>query len=211
MRRRYGLVSVWVAVALLATVLGWLPAREARAQDHSGWISNTLRQQCIAERCWRYKHWQPRAYRSVRRVHRVYGPPQVVYRGPRHDHYDDDRDGRRGHGWRDRDRDDKPARKCVGEIEEVVSTEHQTDVNAREAARKLWMARVQWRHGSQYMNLEEAEDVRWQCGPSSAMDTISGRLAEGTAKLLGREGQNMRCELWARPCRAGREHGRGDQ
>lgn len=209
MRRRFGLLSVWVAVAMLAAVLGWLPAREARAQDQSGWISNTLRQQCIAERCWRYKHWQPRAYRTVRRVRRVYSPPPVVYRGPRHDRYDDDYDRRDDH--RHGFRTDKPSHKCVREVEEVVSTEHQTEVNAREAARKLWMARVQWRHGGQYMNLEEAEDVRWQCGPSSAMDTISGRLAEGTAKLLGREGQNMRCELWARPCRAGREHGRGDQ
>jgi hypothetical protein len=197
-------------VAVLATVLSWLPPREARAQDQSGWISNTLRQQCIAERCWRYKHWQPKPYREWRRVHRyrVVAPPPV-YRRPHRDYYDDDNydGGRRGHVFRD----DKPSHKCVSEIEEVVSTEHQSEDNAREAARKLWMARVQWRHGGQYMNLEEADEVRWQCGPSNAHDTFSSRLAEGTAKLIGREGQNVRCELWARPCRAGRERGRGER
>lgn len=93
---------------------------------------------------------------------------------------------------------------CLDKAIEVVSTEHTSEENAAEAARKLWMAKTQWLKGGQYMNLENANDVFWSCGPSNAHDTASGKLAEAASKLTGKDGQNVRCELWARPCKPAR-------
>lgn len=104
----------------------------------------------------------------------------------------------------------REGRICDKPTIEVLSTEHQEETNARNAATKLWMAQVQWKWGGQYMDLENATDVLWRCSASNAHDTISGRLAEGVSKLVGKEGQNVRCQLWARPCTAPREpEGRG--
>lgn len=107
---------------------------------------------------------------------------------------------------RERDYDDgRRGSLCLPDTVEVVSTEHQGEENARESARKLAMAKIQWLYGSQYMNIDEGADVRWRCGPSNAHDTFSGKIAEGVGALTGRGGQNVRCELWVRPCRVERE------
>jgi hypothetical protein len=55
------------------------------------------------------------------------------------------------------------------------------------------------------MDLESADKVRWRCGPSNAHDTFSSRISEAAGKLVGRDGQNVRCALWATPCRGDRE------
>jgi len=94
---------------------------------------------------------------------------------------------------------------CLQNDVDVLSTEHQTEDNAREAARKLWMAKVQWVLGGQYMDLDEAAHVRWRCGPSNAHDTFGGKISEGVGILTGKGGQNVRCAVWARPCRVERK------
>ncbi len=94
---------------------------------------------------------------------------------------------------------------CMQTDVDVLSTEHQTEDNAREAARKLWMAKVQWTLGGQYMDLDEAAHIRWRCGPSNAHDTVAGKLSEVAGALTGKGGQNVRCALWARPCRVERK------
>lgn len=101
-------------------------------------------------------------------------------------------------------------RRCE-QVVEVLSTEHQEEANARNSAIKLWMASVQWRYGGALMDLENAVDIQWRCSASNAHDTISGRLAEGVGKLVGKEGQNVRCQLWARPCSGAREPDRGEK
>lgn len=83
---------------------------------------------------------------------------------------------------------------------EVVSTEHNSEDAARESAKKLWMVQTAWKYGGQYIDLDNAANVREKCGPSNPMDTITGRLIEGAQKLTGNDGQNMRCEISARPC-----------
>ena len=116
----------------------------------------------------------------------------------------------RVYGYERRYDDDDRARRqeqCLDNPVDVLSTEHQSEENARESARKLWMAATQWRFGGQYMNLDEAAHVRWQCGPSNAMDTIAGKISEAAGVLTGRGGQNVRCALWAVPCRTERMHG----
>jgi len=107
------------------------------------------------------------------------------------------------YGWRWRRDDYRDERgSCIGYDTQVVSTEHTTEEHARDAARKLWMASVNWRWGARYMDLDLATDIRWRCGPSSAMDNLTGRIAEAAGKLVGRDGQNVRCQLVARPCEA---------
>ena len=91
---------------------------------------------------------------------------------------------------------------CLRSYVKIVSTEHTNKANAMEAAKKMWAAAAQWEEGSQYMSLDLAEDYREHCGPSNAMDTMSGRISEATNKLIGQEGQNLRCVIRARPCRA---------
>lgn len=96
------------------------------------------------------------------------------------------------------------SRRCE-QVVEVLSTEHTDETKARNAATKLWMAKTQWLYGGSMMDLEFAHEVLWRCSASNAHDTFSGRLVEGIAKLEGKEGQNVRCQLWARPCNAPRE------
>ncbi len=98
---------------------------------------------------------------------------------------------------------------CREDEIDVLSTEHQTEENAREAARKLWSAKTQWKIGGQWMDLDNAAAVRWRCGPSNAHDTVSGKLAETVGTLTGKGGQNVRCALWARPCSTERTPGDG--
>lgn len=118
------------------------------------------------------------------------------------------RDETRVYGYSRREDEERPERRdqCwQGGDVDVLSTEHQTEDNAREAARKLWMAKVQWSVGGQYMDLDEAAHIRWRCGPSNAHDTASGRIAEAAGVLTGKGGQNVRCALWARPCKVERK------
>ncbi len=135
-------------------------------------------------------YWRQRyCVRWVRDEARVYGYER------RSDDWDENR-------WRERGgRLDQ----CLPNEVDVLSTEHQSEDNAREAARKLWMAKVQWQHGSQWMDLDEASHIRWRCSPSNAHDTASGRLAEAAGALTGKGGQNVRCALWAKPCRVERK------
>lgn len=91
---------------------------------------------------------------------------------------------------------------CVSDDVEVVSTEHTTQDNAMEAARKMWAFSTQWKWGSQYMALELADDFRSYCGQSNAMDTASGKLNEAMSSMVGKDGVNVRCIIRARPCRA---------
>jgi hypothetical protein len=91
---------------------------------------------------------------------------------------------------------------CQDREIQVVSTEHTNEDNARESARKLWMAFAGWRDGERFMDLDQAADVRWSCGPSSAMGTITGRISQAAEQMVGKGGQNVRCELRARPCEA---------
>lgn len=91
---------------------------------------------------------------------------------------------------------------CIDKPVYVLSTEHTEVGLAMESAKKLWSATSQWNYGSRFMNLENAADERIKCDQSNAMDTISGRLVEGAQKLIGNDGQNVRCVIAARPCSA---------
>ncbi len=186
---RITLSIISAAMAVLAVIT----AVPAASEDDSRWVRRSVWSSCDfwGANCVRYRirDYEHRR-RYVQRVYRRHEPRVMAY--VRRDRDD----------WETR-RDERA--QCIDTVVDVVSTEHQGEDNARESARKLWMARTQWNYGGQYMALDEAADVRWRCGPSNAHDTMSGRLAEAAGKLVGREGQNVRCALWARPCRAQRE------
>jgi hypothetical protein len=186
---KYAFGIVMLVVFLLVAV------NEGRSQDQdSRWVYRTIKQRYVA-----YDHWTGQyvyRWRYVQVRNHTYHLPEVrVYGYTRRG--DDDR----------KDRVDES--QCRSERVDVLSTEHQSEDAAREAARKLWMAKVQWTAGGQFMNLDEASEVRWRCGPSNAHDTVSGRLAEAAGTLTGKGGQNVRCALWARPCKGPRESDRG--
>jgi len=190
-----------VMLVLLAIVF----ASESRSQEyHCRYVQRTYPSwdswtgQVVTR--WRY-------VRKCHRNHAYYLPEDDrrtrVYSYVRRDD-DDRRAGREDRG------------KCARDEEshrpvwiDVLSTEHQSEESAREAARKAWMARSQWEVGGAYMNLDEAEGVRWRCGPSNAHDTASGRISEAVGTVTGKGGQNVRCALSARPCKGPRESDRG--
>ena len=112
------------------------------------------------------------------------------------------------HHYRTPPRYEAPS-ECRPEVD-VVSTEHTQADHARDAARKAWMAKTQWRWGGRFMDLDQARAVQWNCGPSNAHDTFSSKLVEGATKLVGGDGQNVRCALTARPCLAREDDDRKD-
>jgi hypothetical protein len=185
-------------VGAVLFVFGVLIARQARAEgDDSRWIYRTIRQQYVA-----YDHWTG---------HYVHRYRYVRQRIRNHAYYLPEREPTRVYGYARRDDDPDERMQCLQKSRrvDVLSTEHQTEESAREAAKKLWMAKTQWEIGGQYMNLDEASEVRWRCGPSNAHDTVSGRLAEAAGTLTGKGGQNVRCALSATPCKGPRESDRG--
>lgn len=123
----------------------------------------------------------------------------------RHHHHRDP--GPRVYGWPREEFDGNRRPICLDHFIDVVSTEHTSKENAMEAARKLWMAQTSWHEGAQYLDLELAKDYRVHCGPSNPMDTMSTRINQAVNEVIGREGQNVRCFIRARPCRAQLEKG----
>lgn len=169
---------LWAIVIVMAT--------HAKAQEDR-WGHWVYRPSCDGYGyCHRVLVWRRIRYYH----HRYYGYSQPTYYHRDRD-YDDYRDEHRG--------------LCMDREVEVVSTEHQSEEHARDAARKLWMASTNWSYGGRYMDLDNAADVRWRCGPSSAMDNLSGKISQAAQQLVGRDGQNVRCQLWARPCELPRE------
>jgi hypothetical protein len=190
----YGLVflgTLWVMFAVLAV--------RAPAQDHdTRWVYRTIWKQ--GRVCDVWGHCYVRRWRETQRFrNHVYHHPETRVRS--YVKREDDRRIDRGKCARD----DETHREIWIE---VLSTEHQSEENAREAARKAWMARAQWDVGGTYMNLDEAEGVKWRCGPSNAHDTASGRISEAVGTVTGKGGQNVRCSVVARPCRGPRESDR---
>ncbi len=165
---------VWGAILLsLAAILAML-------------ITGTRPARADGYHCWdidgcpRHHHHVTHHRRSVVEVNRYYREPEDL-----------------PPAWDERDHG-----RCLPTKVEIVSTEHNTEDAARESAKKLWMVQTAWRFGGQFIDLENAVEVREKCGPSNPMDTITGRLIEGVQKLSGSEGQNVRCEIVARPCTA---------
>lgn len=189
--------------AFWVVLMVWVICGPSWAQDQdSRWVRQTIYRHYQAWVCnWDHCAWVRRSRAVGERW--VQREPTRVY-----SYIQREREDERGDRRVDRGR-------CARDEEthkpiwlEVLSTEHQSEEAAREAARKAWMARAQWDVGGAYMNLDEAQDVRWRCGPSNAHDTASGRISEAVGTVTGKGGQNVRCSVVARPCKGPRESDR---
>ena len=77
--------------------------------------------------------------------------------------------------WKDRKRD---GYSCVGVLVEVLSERRTTvDHALGDAAQKL-AAKAQWVHGGQFMNVAEAAQLRYRCGPTDPGDGVASKAAE---------------------------------
>lgn len=147
--------------------------------------------------CYRYRYdrWTHDWYR----VHRLYYHPRVVYREEE----------------RRRDREDYGHCRS-GDVVDALSDQHKSEDKARADAVQKWSAKVQWSHGGgEFMDFDLAADISWRCGPSDPGDTITGRFSRFTAKVTAElpgashdrdpEGRNVRCQVWAIPCKGERD------
>jgi hypothetical protein len=110
--------------------------------------------------------------------------------------------------WQARERarweEDGPGAACLTRLPAVRGTsgQHNTEAASKRDAVFRWMLEAQAEHGSVYMNFNLATRKVWQCFQSQAHDTLGGKIVAGAGKLIGGEGYQVVCRLWASPCRA---------
>ena len=149
------------------------------AQDDSAWIRRTIRATAKSncewygdcERWYRYKAWRERQAHLRRMARERERAPMRVYGYERRD---DDERYRTGSECRDRKR--------------VVGDQHLTVAGAQGQADKAWQQDVRFYLGERFMDVKNAEGVRYECSRSSVGETLGQIL--------------HRCEVSARPCRA---------
>jgi hypothetical protein len=149
-------------------------------------------------------HYGRHTYRARRAPARDYDRDDTrLYRSPRDNFGERGRDDRDAALLRDRERfDGNPAPVCLPYPVDVVGTIHTSKEASMEYATKMWSLKVQFQNGSQYMDWQMSTDQRVNCTQADAMLTVTGRANEVLNQALGRDGQNVACQLVARPCRA---------
>lgn len=107
-----------------------------------------------------------------------------------------------------RHRDDgppPPRRKCR-EIMEGKGDRTLTRAGGIRVAERRWQAAVLNAWGERYMDIQFAQDYRWQCHRASTNESIFGKGAESIAGRF-----SYRCTIWAQPCEAPVYAGRPDK
>lgn len=198
-----------VLICGLSVVASW-PA-SCSAQDPATWVQESLLADCKAwGNCWR-------KYGEQRRYPRWHEREERFREYRREEHVEDYREPERFEPVRYYDRHERERQgfNCKTVVISVVSTEHQTEEEARDAAARLWAVQVSWTIGAQWMNLNNAARYRERCDMSNAGDTMSGKLGQGTAAIAeiipftkqhraaqqGQERGLRRCYVEAIPCR----------
>ena len=92
----------------------------------------------------------------------------------------------------DEDEDSDRHRDCKEALSDRGS-QRPTESGAKGTAEKAWTQSVRFKYGELYADLANARDVKYECSKSS----IGGAL--------------KRCEITARPCRAGAEKAKDDK
>lgn len=207
--------AIAVRFGIIVAVVGgliWAFSAPARSQEQDiRWAQRQMGYICTwSGECYKPYRTQHQHYRHHRRPEQ-YGQRYRTYheeweRVPQAEHYtvrprgyDYHADVREDYDERFDDRRGRRHDECRPPVR-VLSTEHNEEGSAKDAATKLWMAETQDQHGTRYMDLMNARDIGWRCGASNAHDTFSGRWSEAIAKAQGKDGQNVRCRLWATPC-----------
>lgn len=91
--------------------------------------------------------------------------------------------------------------RCLDRIS-AVGEERQGTERAQEEAVRKWSNAVRFDIGVRYMDLQNADDITYECVQSSTGERTSEKLSAA----IGREAL-MQCQIRAIPCRAKKEHG----
>jgi hypothetical protein len=181
----YGLLALGLAAYL------WLFAWDAGAQDiDSRWTLRPLAQQCLDD---------PYCRSSLRRPRRH---PQPYYRyvAPSRNHtYHLPEQAPRVYSYERRDHRGEPRRnelRCERTME-ARGAEANTSEGALRLANRAWQAGVRAELGERFMELKHAGDYKWSCFRSSTNESVAGRALEWAAGAV-----RVRCQVWAKPCRA---------
>lgn len=81
----------------------------------------------------------------------------------------------------------------------AIGDSAKSEAAAKLEAQKSWKGVVQFEMGNKYLDLANAEDLEFQCGPSS-VPRFGGLVESAASKFLPIE--SMTCKLSARPCTA---------
>lgn len=72
-----------------------------------------------------------------------------------------------------------------------------SETAAKLESQKAWKGEVQWQYGNMYLDLQNAEDISYQCGPSS-VPRYGGTVEATVSKFLPIE--SITCRVKAQPC-----------
>ena len=139
---------------------------------------------------WHYRPHTKSVYEPYKpRYDRVYS-----YRRRHHDH-DRDRDRDYVDDKFDRDRECKPPLARTG-------GEAFDEDNAKQRADLAWQEEVRFLWGERYMDVSNAQRVRYECSRSSTNESWIGKAGE---RIAGDAAVKKRCRLTALPCRGERD------
>lgn len=194
----FGLVVFLVSMFVIS--------RMAQAQDFINYCGHGLRPSPYDGRC------IP--------IRRYYAQPRPHYHHHHHQRHVEERRDARPHGYKPsghehyRTEHQGPGALCLEKDVTVVSDLHKGEPRSRADAIKKWQAMVQWSGGGgEFMNFANARDPDWRCDIADAHDSYLGKVSQAvgraTAAVTGNDddGQSIRCQVWAKPCRAPRQEG----
>lgn len=81
----------------------------------------------------------------------------------------------------------------------AIGDSAKSEAAARLEAQKSWKGVVQFEHGNKFLDLHNAQDIEYQCGPSS-VPKFGGLIESTASKFLPIE--SITCRLSAHPCAA---------
>lgn len=79
----------------------------------------------------------------------------------------------------------------------AIGDSAKSEAAAKLEAQKSWKGVVQFEHGNKYLDLQNADSIEYQCGPSS-VPKFGGLIENAASKFLPIE--SITCRLSAQPC-----------
>ena len=79
----------------------------------------------------------------------------------------------------------------------AIGDSAKSEAAAKLEAQKAWKGVVQFEHGNKFLDLQNADNIEYQCGPSS-VPKFGGLIENAASKFLPIE--SITCRLSAQPC-----------
>lgn len=79
----------------------------------------------------------------------------------------------------------------------AIGDSAKSEAAAKLESQKAWKGVVQFEHGNKYLDLQNADNIEYQCGPSS-VPKFGGLIENAASKFLPIE--SITCRLSAQPC-----------